>query len=267
LSSARERLLALGHGRALPGAAGVAAVLVALELLSRSEALPSRDVPPVTVVAATLAGQLAAPALWIATAQTLAGWAIGLAIALALAVPAGIGIGSSRLVQRLSRAVVEFLRPIPSVALVPMAVLVMGTGLTTKVFLVAFAAFWPILLQTVHGVQDVDPVARDTVRAFRLRRLDRLWLVTVRGTMPHIATGLRISSSIALILAVTAELTVGAPGLGTAVSAAQTGDNPPLVYAIVVLTGTLGVLLNAGWRAIERRALRWHPSQRGDLAA
>src|SRR5206468_1399846 len=81
---------------------------------------------------------------------------------------------------------------IPSVALVPMAVLVMGTGLTTKVFLVAFAAFWPILVQTVHGVQDVDPVARDTARAFRLRRLDRLWLVTVRGTLPHIATGLRI---------------------------------------------------------------------------
>jgi len=165
------------------------------------------------------------------------------------------------------RAVVEFLRPIPSVALVPMAVLVMGTGLTTKVFLVAFAAFWPMLIQTIHGVQDVDPVARDTARAFRLRRRDRLWLVTVHGTMPHIATGLRISSSIALILAVTAELTVGAPGLGTSVSAAQTGDNPPLVYAIVLLTGTLGVLLNAGWRALERRALRWHPSQRGDLAA
>jgi ABC-type nitrate/sulfonate/bicarbonate transport system permease component len=259
-------------GRLVPrrvglGVLGVGAVLVALELLSRSEVLPSREVPPVSVVLAELAAQARGPDLWLAAGQTLEGWAIGLGIALALGVPAGLAIGASRLVHRVVRALVEFLRPIPSVALIPLAVLVYGTGLATAVFLVAFAAFWPILVQTVYGVQDVDPVARDTARAFRLRRRDQLWLVTVRRTLPAIATGLRISSSIALILAVTAELIVGAPGLGSAANAAQAGGNQPLTYALVLVTGALGVLLNALWRAVERRALRWHPVHREEPAA
>jgi len=249
------------------GVLGVGVILVALEILSRTEILPSRDVPPVTTVLVTLAGQLRAPALWVEVLQTLEGWAIGLGIAAALAVPAGMAIGGSHVVYRLVRAVVEFLRPIPSVALIPMAVLVAGTGLTTKVFLVAFASFWPLLVQTIYGVQDADPIARDTARAYRIGWLDQLWLVTVRRTLPYLATGLRLSSSIALILAVTAELVVGAPGLGNAVNAAQSGGNYPLMYAVVLVTGTLGVALNAVWRALERRALRWHPSQRLELAA
>jgi ABC-type nitrate/sulfonate/bicarbonate transport system permease component len=249
------------------GGLGVGVILVALEFLSRTELLPSRDVPPVTTVLVTLAGQLRAPALWVEVLQTLEGWAIGLGIAAVLAVPAGMAIGGSHVVYRLVRAVVEFLRPIPSVALIPMAVLVAGTGLTTKVFLVAFASFWPLLVQTIYGVQDADPIARDTARAYRIGWLDRLWLVTVRRTLPYLATGLRLSSSIALILAVTAELVVGAPGLGNAVNAAQAGGNYPLMYAVVLVTGTLGVALNAVWRALERRALRWHPSQRLELAA
>ncbi|HXM55937.1 MAG TPA: ABC transporter permease subunit [Candidatus Dormibacteraeota bacterium] len=248
------------------GLLGVGGVLLALEVLSRSEVLPSRDVPPVSAVLVTLAEQLRGPALWLAAGQTLEGWAIGLGLALALGVPAGLAIGASSVVHRLLRALVEFLRPIPSVALIPLAVLVYGTGLATTVFLVAFAAFWPILVQTVYGVQEIDPVARDTARAFRLRRRDRLWLVTIRRTLPAIATGLRISSSIALILAVTAELIVGAPGLGSAANAAQAGGNQPLTYALVLVTGTLGLLLNALWRGLERRALRWHPSQRAELA-
>ena len=94
---------------------------------------------------------------------------IGLGLAVALGVPAGILIGSSRWAYRALRVPIEFLRPIPSVALIPLAVLVYGTGLESKVFLATFACFWPMLIQTIYGVQDVDPVATDTARAVRPR--------------------------------------------------------------------------------------------------
>jgi ABC-type nitrate/sulfonate/bicarbonate transport system permease component len=247
--------------------AGVGAVLAAWELLARTDVLPSRAFPPATAVGAALLRELAGPGLWADLAQTLEGWAIGLGLAAALAVPLGVAIGSWPLAYVMARPLIEFLRPIPSVALIPLAVLVYGTGLPDKVFLVTFAAFWPILIQAVYGVQDVDPVARDTARSFGLGPLRRLLVVTLPSAAPSIATGLRIASSVALILAVTAELVVGAPGIGRTINAAQSGGAYPLMYALIVLTGLVGLALNLALRALERRLLRWHPSQREEVAA
>jgi ABC-type nitrate/sulfonate/bicarbonate transport system permease component len=190
------------------------------------------------------------------------GWAVGLALAAAVAIPAGILIGSSRAGYRAMRALIEFLRPIPSVALIPLAVLVYGTGFGTKLFLVFFASFWPILFQAVYGVQDVDPVAEDTARSFGFGRLRRLYLVTLPSAAPYIATGLRISSAVALILAVTAELVVGVPGIGKSISAAQSGGDYSLMYGLIMVAGVLGLVLNAAFTQVEARLLRWHPSQR-----
>jgi ABC-type nitrate/sulfonate/bicarbonate transport system permease component len=178
-------------------------------------------------------------------------------------VPAGILIGSSRWAYRALRVPIEFLRPIPSVALIPLAVLVYGTGLQSKVFLAAFASFWPLLIQTIYGVQDVDPVATDTARSFGLGRAERMWRITVPSAVPYIATGIRIASAVALILAVTAELVIGASGLGREINVARSGNNLPVMYALIVATGLLGWLLNVTTTAGERRVLHWHPSQRG----
>ena len=158
---------------------------------------------------------------------------------------------------------IEFLRPIPSVALIPLAVLVYGTGLQSKVFLATFASFWPLLIQTIYGVQDVDPVATDTARAFQLGRFERLWRITVPSAVPYIATGIRIASSVALILCVTAELVIGSAGLGREINGASSGGNVDLMYAMIIATGLLGWLLNIAATMVERRVLHWHPSQRG----
>jgi ABC-type nitrate/sulfonate/bicarbonate transport system permease component len=252
----------LANGRFLLGPLGVAGALLTWEVLSRADVLPSRSFPPATAVARALFEETAGAELWIALGQTLEGWALGLGLASALAVPLGILIGSSRLLYGMSKALIEFLRPIPSVALIPLAVLVYGTGLQTKLFLVTFASFWPILFQAIYGVQDVDPVAQDTARAFGFGRMQRLLRVTLPSAAPYIATGLRISSSVALVLAVTAELIVGVPGVGKVINAAQSGGAYALMYALIVVAGLLGLLLNLGFRAAERRLLRWHPSQR-----
>ncbi|MQA13253.1 MAG: ABC transporter permease subunit [Pseudonocardiaceae bacterium] len=242
--------------------AGVLVTLSALELASRTGALPRQWFPPVTEMYAELAGLVVGLPLWVEVGRTLGGWAAGLLLATVLAVPAGMLLGASALAFRLVRVVIEFLRPVPSVALIPLAVLVLGTGLETKVFLVAFATFWPLLFQTIYGVQDVDPVATDTARSYGLGALARFGEVTLPSAAPYIATGLRIASAIALVLAVTAELVIGAPGLGQAIIVAQSGGAITLMYALIIATGLLGWALNAVFSAAERRLLHWHPAQR-----
>jgi ABC-type nitrate/sulfonate/bicarbonate transport system permease component len=247
--------------RALP-VIGVASVLVLFELLARSGILPSRHFPAVTEMLAALADEVGESSFWSAVGNTLQGWAVGLGIAIAVAVPVGIVIGSARLLYRALRFVIEFLRPIPSVALIPLAVLVWGSGLESKVFLAAFAATWPLLVQTLYGVQDVDPVATDTARSFGFSRRQRLVRVTLPSAIPYIATGIRISAAVALILAVTAELVIGSPGLGREINLARQGGAVDLLYALIIVTGLLGWGMNAAFARLERRVLHWHPSHR-----
>ena len=246
---------------ALPWA-GVLGVLALFELLPRIEVLPSRHFPPISDSLSTLAEEMMTSGFWDAVGSTVQGWALGLGIAAALAIPLGIMIGTSRMLWHATRVVIEFLRPVPSVALIPLAILIYGTGMETKVFLAAFAAFWQLLVQVLYGVQDVDPVATDTARSFGFSRAQRLFRVTLPSATPYIATGLRIASAVSLILVVTAELVIGAAGLGQEINLARSGGNVELMYALILATGVLGLLLNTIFVRAERYFLRWHPSQR-----
>jgi ABC-type nitrate/sulfonate/bicarbonate transport system permease component len=256
------------HRRVRDGSAlfaPVAAVLVVLglwELVVRAGVISESNIPTMSATVGELFSQLGESEFWTAVGKTLEGWALGLGIAMALGIPLGMLIGSSRWLFRAFRVPIEFLRPIPSVALIPLAVLIYGTGLESKVFLAAFASFWPMLIQTIYGVQDVDPVATDTARSFGLSRLARVWHITLPGAVPYIATGVRISSAVSLILVVTAELVIGAPGLGREINTARSGGNLEVMYALILATGLLGYVLNLVSSAAERRVLRWHPSQR-----
>jgi ABC-type nitrate/sulfonate/bicarbonate transport system permease component len=242
--------------------ATVVGVLVLFEILPRIGVLPRDHFPPISETLSTLGEQLGEGAFWEAVGNTLQGWALGLGIAAVLALPIGVVIGSSRLLYRAARGVIEFLRPIPSVALIPLAILIYGTGLQSKVFLAAFASFWQLLVATLYGVQDVDPVATDTARSFGFSRIQRLFRVTLPSAIPYIATGLRIASAVSLILTVTAELVIGSAGLGRSINVARSGGNEELMYALIIATGILGLLLNTIFVRVERRVLHWHPSQR-----
>jgi ABC-type nitrate/sulfonate/bicarbonate transport system permease component len=247
--------------RALPWL-GVAGVLAIFELLSRAELINSRFFPPISAMVARLVEEAGTGGFWTDVGHTMQGWALGLGIACAIAVPLGIVVGSSPLLYRALRGVIEFLRPIPSVALIPLAVLVYGSGLESKVFLAVFASTWPLLMQTLYGVQDVDPVATDTARSFGFSRTQRLLRVTLPSAVPYIATGVRISAAVALILVITAELVIGAPGLGRGINLARQGGNVELMYALILATGLLGMGVNALFTRMEHRVLHWHPSQR-----
>ncbi len=247
----------------------VLSVLAALglwELISRTEVISQRDLPAMSTTVQALWTMVQTSAFWTALGETVRGWAIGLGLAAALAIPIGIALGSSDFAASAFRVPIEFLRPIPSAALIPLLFLTLGTNLKSEVFLATFGAFWPLLVQTMYGVHDVDPIAIDTARSFRLGRLERLYRVTLPSALPYIMTGVRISSTVALILAFTAELFMGTPGLGQSLNQAETFGLNDQIYALALATGLLGVAIHFAVSALEKRILRWHPSQRKGTA-
>jgi len=249
------------------GLGGLVGLVALVEILPRIGVFPRRYFPPSSEIGAALVDQLGRPEFWQAVVDTLRGWALGLAIASVAGIVLGILIGSSRLSRELTASTIEFLRPIPSVSLIPIAVLLFGTDIESKLLLVVYASFWQVLIQVLYGVQDVDPVAYDTARAYGLGPWARVRYLTWPTALPYVMTGLRLGAAVALILAVTAELVIGNPGLGRLLAVAQSSGAIDSTYAIVVVTGILGVLVNVVFRAVERRALSWHSSQRGELPA
>ncbi len=257
-----SRLRVGSVGSALLPIASVAAALSLWELVSRTNTISQRDLPAMSTSFRALWTMLQTGSFWSAFLHTLRGWALGLGVAAALAVPLGIALGSSPFAARAFRVPIEFLRPIPSAVLIPLLFLTLGTNLKSEVFLAAFGAFWPLLVQTMYGVRDVDPIALDTARSFRLGRFERLYRITLPSSVPYIATGVRISSTVSLILAFTAELFMGVPGLGQKVNIAQAYGLTDQLYALAIAVGFLGLGIHAVVSALERRVLRWHPSQR-----
>jgi ABC-type nitrate/sulfonate/bicarbonate transport system permease component len=240
----------------------IAAALGVWEVVSRTGLIAERDLPAMSSTVDELWSMARTGDFWRAFGDTVRGWAIGLGLAAALAVPIGILLGSSELAANAFRVPIEFLRPIPSAALIPLLFLTLGTTLRSEIFLATFGAFWPLLVQTMYGVRDVDPLAIDTGRSFGVGRLERLYRITLPSSVPYIATGLRISSTVSLILAFTAELFMGIPGLGQKMNFAESYGLNDQLYALALATGFLGLAIHVLFSAIESRALRWHPSQR-----
>ena len=248
------------------GLAGMATFLLMLELLPRTGLADGRYLTPTSGIAVALAREVTDFQFWLAVGDTLLSWSLGLAIATVLGVGLGFGIGSVPFLRAATASTVEFLRPIPSVALIPLATLLFGSDLRSSLLLVVYASVWQVLIQVLYGVQDVDPVADETARTYGLRAWARFRYVLWPTALPYLMTGVRLAASVALVLAVTAELIIGAPGLGHRISVAQESNAVPDMYALVVVTGLLGVAINLGARAVERRVLAWHPSIRSEVA-
>ena len=252
--------------RLVRGLMGIGALFVLLEVLTRSELVNPRYLPPASTVLATTGRILVDPEFLADVGVTMAAWAIGLLVAVLLAVPLGMVMGSSRRGYLATSTAIEFLRPIPSVALIPLAILVFGRDLDMKVALIVYASSWPILFNTIYGFREVDPVARETARAFGFGRLAVLLRVSLRSAAPFIFTGIRIAAGIALILAISSELIAGGSGgIGTwMLVQSQSGTQREYVYAGIVVTGLLGLAINSVLVAGERRLFFWHQRVRGE---
>lgn len=244
------------------GLLGLALFVLVLELVPRLGLVNPAYLPPVSAMVRALADQVGTAAFWTALLETIRGWAIGLGIATVAGVAVGVLVGSVEVLRRATASTIEFLRPIPSVALIPLAVLLFGTDMKATLILVVYAAFWQVLVQVLYGVQDVDPVARETARSYGFRPLTQVRTVIWPTALPFVMTGFRLAASVALILEITGELIIGTPGLGRQIGIAQSSGAVEIMYALVIVTGLLGVSMNVLARTAEKRVLRWHPSVR-----
>lgn len=272
---ARRRVLAPGSpATLLRGGAAVtlgwrlvvlAAALGLWQGLSVSGMLRSDEFPSMTSTVSALWSQLGSSGLWTAMAGTLAAWAIGLLAGGVAAVVAGTLLGLSSFAYRSAIPVIEFFKTIPVVAILPIALVLYGPTLRERYVLVAFAVFWPLVIQVIYGVRSIDPTVLDTARALKVRLVRRFFVVVLPSAAPFIATGLRVSAVVALIIGFVAEL-IGGGGNGVGVqllTAQNSGPTAyPQMYAYILVAGLLGVLLAGIFALAERRLLHWHETQR-----
>jgi sulfonate transport system permease protein len=191
--------------------------------------------------------------LWQTVQRMLAGWL--------LASLAGIAIGACIGLSRPARAylgpTLEFLRPLPASAVIPLGIAIFGLSDNMVLGVIAFGALWPTLLATVHGFAAVEPCLYDVSRALGLSRFAVIWKIALPSSLPDILGGMRLSLTVSLILAVVGEMLASRTGLGSGILIAARTFHAPDLYAGVVLLGALGYVTAQGLFAVEARLLRW----------
>lgn len=253
-TSAMTRLdtwLGLLRALALP-----AALLLALEVVTRTVAAGSDALAPPSAALLAWWGAARDGSLWQATAFTLGSAALGLALALALAVPLGLLLGLSRRAAAAAFLSVEVLRPIPSVALIPLAMLVFGFGVRMELAVVAFATLWPLLVLTQAAVRQVEPRLLEVSAALQLSAWQRARWIVLPALVPRLFVALRLAVAIALVVAVTVEIAANPHGMGYAMMIAQQSLDPALMLAWLVWIGAVGLAINTAALRLERWAAR-----------
>ncbi|MFO1327776.1 MAG: ABC transporter permease [Rubrivivax sp.] len=236
---------------------GLLAALLALWQWSALGWVDSANWPPVTAIGRALLDGLRSGELPQVFGSTLWRMAAGFALGAAAGVLAGLAMGTLRWVDAALRPLVELLRPIPIPAVIPPLILLLGIDHAMKVFVVAFATFFPVLVNTVGGVRAVEPTVLDVARTLQAGRWRTLARVVLPASLPYVMAGLRISLALALIVSVVAEMIAGSEGIGYHLMAMQYAMRPADMYAAIFLLAAVGYALNRAMLAAERRLLRW----------
>lgn len=189
--------------------------------------------------------------------------ALGFSVSVLVGVPFGLALGTSKTLRLLLQPVLTFFRSIPPIALLPAMLILLGIGDSMKVFLIVLICVWPILLNAADAVAELDPTMDATTKVFGLSRSERLFRVVVPSAGPRIFAGMRTSLSFAVLLLVASEYIASSSGIGFFILQSQQGFGAAPMWAGIALLGIIGCLLNAGFSAIERRALRWNANTLG----
>ena len=186
--------------------------------------------------------------------RMFAGYFIGIAVGIAL----GLLMGYFRFFYSLLEPITEMLRPIPSPAYLPIVILFLGIDDEMKVFMIAFASLFPVLLNTYSGVRSVDPIQLQTARTFGVAGWKLLWHVVLPSASPFIFTGMRVSLAVALIVMVISEMVAASSGIGYFILSAERGFKIREMFAGVLTLAVVGYVLNRVFVAIENKVLGWH---------
>jgi len=179
-------------------------------------------------------------------------------IACAVGVTLGVLLGLVRPLFWILDPIVQFVRSIPAVALLPIFVATMGFGNEVRVFAIALAALFPVLISTIDGVRSTEPLLLETARVYRLSRWERLRAVLLPAASPQIFAGALVSLQVAFIVMITSEMMGAARGIGALTLLAQKTFDVRGMWAGILLLGILGYLANLLFTLVRRRVLAWY---------
>lgn len=233
-------------------------VLCLWEATVRLQWIQTVSLPPVSSVFASIPGLVISGEIPYQVWMTLRRMLLGYGMAAVAGITVGLVMGYFRAIYDLLEPLTEILRPIPSPAYIPIAILFLGIDDEMKVAVIAFASFWPVLLNTYSGVRSTDPVQVNTGRTFGLGPWEILWQIVLPGSTPYIFTGLRVSLALSLIISVIAEMVASNNGMGFFILDAERSFRIPEMYAGIMILGLLGYAFNHLFLALERRLLKWH---------
>ncbi|WP_122543961.1 ABC transporter permease [Pseudomonas viridiflava] len=252
-----ERHKTLGKGLVLP-----VLIIVFLELVVRIGWLPSYQMPAPSEILMTL-GDLAEGSLWkhigASLLRVLSGFAIGASLALLFAA----WVGLSREAEAYLEPTFAGLRSIPSLAWVPLLLLWLGIGETSKIVLIAIGAFFPVYLNGVAAIRGIDRKLVEVGQMYGFSRYRLTRRILLPAALPGLFTGLRSGMSLAWMFLVAAELIAATKGLGYLLSDGRETSRPDIVLAAIVVLAGLGKLSDGLLARLERRFLRWRDAFNG----
>ena len=233
-----------------------AVLLGALEWYTRTVGSNSDALAPPSAAARAFGGALLDGSLWQTTFFTLGSAALGLLVGAVLGILLGVVLGLSARAARLSFLSVEVLRPVPSVAMIPLVMLMFGFGLRMEVTVVAFATFWPMLVLSQAAARQVEPRLLEVALALGLSPIDKLTKIVIPAMLPRLFVALRLGVAVALVVAVTVEIAANPHGMGYAMMNAQQSLDPALMLAWLFWISIVGYAINAGASWLQTRVAR-----------
>lgn len=229
------------------------ALVIVLELVAYGSEFKSDSLAAPSAIALALIEAIGDGSLLIATRDTLASAFAGLIAGSIVGLGFGIALGMFAPLDRLLEVTIETLRPIPSIALLPIALIALGFGYRMEIVIVAFACVWPMLILSRAAVRSVEPRLIEVARAMRMTGPDRVRKIIIPAALPRIFLAFRLAAGIALIVAVTVEIAINPLGLGAGIMIAQQALRPDLMLAFLVWIGIIGYALNAGLLLAQRK--------------
>src|ERR1700728_3128822 len=235
-------------------------ILALWEALSLAGVIPPRVLPaPSAVIAAcwhsTLSGELPRN-IWVSFWRAMVGLLIGGSIGFAL----GLANGLSRRSEKIFDSTLQMVRNIPHLALIPLVILWFGIDETAKIFLVALGVFFPIYINTQHGIRSVDPQLVEMGRIYGMTPWELFWRVILQGALPSIFVGVRFGLGIMWLTLIVAETIAASSGIGYMAMQAREFLLLDVVVLSILIYALLGKAADSAARVLERVCLAWHPA-------
>jgi ABC-type nitrate/sulfonate/bicarbonate transport system permease component len=237
-------------------------VVIVWWFLSMNSASPF--FPPLSSILETFTSTWMSTKIFTDVLPSLGRMFTGFVIAVIVGIALGVLLGRVRILAYALNPVLQFFRALPATALIPVSIVLLGIGDAPKILLIAFVSVFPILLNTIDGVRNIDPVMEDVCRSYKFQNSQRVRWVQLHAASPQVLAGMRIGLSMAFVVMVVTEMLAATNGIGYVTLTAQQSFQIPLMWSGLLLLGLLGIIINGLFVLVERRLLRWYVQDQED---